>query len=149
MKYFSAQLRLRFLLTIVMFICITIAESEAFLMTSLEEATDDKKSKDYKNTEDHPDKKMTHQIKRVLIYRNSDCINCDEIKDALKKRDIEYQDIDLTWNRKQKMILRSKAGKDDVSYIFVGNEYIGNHEDLSALMKKGRLIKMLQMKSED
>ena len=69
-------------------------------------------------------------MKRVLIYSKSNCEICDQVKNELKKHNIEFQHVDLTWNRKQNMILSRKAGKEDVSYVFLGNEYIGNHEDL-------------------
>ena len=87
---------------------------------------------------------QVHQVKRVLIYKQSNCPNCDNVKDELKKHNIEYQDIDLTWNHKQKIILQRKAGKDHSSYVFIGNEYIGNHEELMHLMKHGKLFRMLQ-----
>lgn len=85
-----------------------------------------------------------HQVKRVLIYKQSNCPNCDNVNSELKKHNIEYQDIDLTWNHKQKIILQRKAGKDDSSYVFIGNEYIGNQDELMNLMKQGKLFRMLQ-----
>ena len=90
------------------------------------------------------EERHVHQVKRVLIYRHSSCTNCDDIKKELTKHKIEYQDVDLTWNRKQKAILKTKAGKDDASYVFIGNEYVGNHEDLKGLMNEGRLFRMLE-----
>lgn len=91
-------------------------------------------------------KKLFNQVKRLLIYTHSSCVKCDEAKAALSKNNVEYQDVDLTWNRKQKSILSSKAGKDDVSYVFIGNKYIGNHEDLISMLKRGKLLEMLEGK---
>ena len=88
--------------------------------------------------------RVEHQVKRVLIYGRSTCETCDNVKDMLKKHNIEFQYIDLTWNRKGNMILSRKAGKEDVSYVFIGNQYIGNHEDLMSLLNNGQLFRMLE-----
>jgi glutaredoxin len=87
---------------------------------------------------------LVHQVKRVLIYSHANCEECDIIKAKLKKHNIEYQDVDLTWNRKQNGILSRKAKKEDVSYVFIGNEYIGNHKDLEKLTESGKLLHMLE-----
>jgi len=92
----------------------------------------------------HSHHATSHQAKRVLIYKHSECDECEDVKRDLKHHNIECQDIDLTWNRKQKMILQRKAGKDDSSYVFIGNEYIGNHDALKHLMHSGKLLRMLQ-----
>ena len=87
---------------------------------------------------------LAHQVKRVLIYSHSNCDTCDHLKNELKKHNIEFQHVDLTWNHKQGMILSRKAGKEDVSYVFIGNEYVGNHKDLMNLLNQGKLREMLE-----
>lgn len=83
------------------------------------------------------------QVHRVLIYKDSKNEKCDEVHDHLKKHNIEYNDIDLSWNRKQRMILERKAGKKDISYVFIGNKYIGNHKELMHILKQGKLHNMI------
>ena len=144
MQYFHIKLRLALLLTIALLFCIVTEASSSAVPPSFNEDKPKTDVKAEEAKEDEGDRKATHQIKRVLIYRNSDCKDCDEAKNALKKHNVEYQDIDLSWNHKQSMILRRKAGKEDVSYVFVGNEYIGNHNDLMALMRSGHLVRKLQ-----
>lgn len=93
------------------------------------------------------DKPVAHhhnKTSKVIVYRDSpNCKNCDTVFDELQKNKIEYQDIDLSWNAKQHMILKRKAGKTDVSYVFINNKYIGNHEDLLFIIKQEKLNKLL------
>lgn len=83
-----------------------------------------------------------NQNKRVLIYRTAGCVDCDGVENELDKRNIHYQDVDLSWNRKQKMILNRSTGKEDVSYVFIGNDYVGNHNDLKKMIAKDNLRKI-------
>jgi glutaredoxin len=123
------------LLTIVFFSHFAIAIGQPSGNLTSEEQTLHKKS-------DTPP--PTPTIHRVLIYRDSKCKGCDEVHEELKKHNIESHDIDLAWNRKQRLILERKAGKSDVSYVFIGNKYIGNHNDLMTIIKHGRLFRVLQ-----
>lgn len=106
---------------------------------SSENIKEEKPKESQKSKNDKTD--ITHHLKKILIYTNA---NCDEVKNELKSHNIEFQDIDLTWNRKQKIILERKAGKNDTSYIFINNKYIGNDKDLMQLMKHGKLLRILQ-----
>jgi len=105
----------------------------------LQDAKEYQQKDDQSSMEDNT--KITHPVRKILIYTNS---NCDEVKNELKNNDIDFQDIDLTWNRKQKIILERKAGKDDTAYVFIDNEYIGNDKDLMKFMKQGKLLRVLQ-----
>lgn len=81
---------------------------------------------------------------KIIIYREHNCAKCDEIQKELDYNKIEHQEIDLQWNRKQKLILSRKTHKTEDSYIFIDNKYIGNHDELSSLMKNGRLFRAIQ-----
>lgn len=120
---------------------LTIIFCSFFSMAS-DKPPDKSNQLEQKLSDKHPS--PSAQVHRVLIYKDSDCKGCDEVHDQLKKHNIEYHDIDLAWNRKQRMILERKAGKKDISYVFIGNKYIGNHDDLMLILKQGKLHGMLQ-----
>jgi len=138
-KLYNNILCVLFILTIEF--CANIAIAEVKFSEDIKE--EEKKSEQALEKKDSQTA-YSHQGKRVLIYKHSDCDKCEEVKNELKKHNIEYHDIDLTWNRKQQIILQRKAGKKDSSYVFIGNEYIGNQDELINLMKHGKLLRMLQ-----
>ena len=78
--------------------------------------------------------------KNMIIYTSSLCGFCYRAKSLLKKKNIPFDeiDIDLDYNKKKEMILKS-GGSTSVPQIFFKDHHIGGCEDLYNLDKENGL----------
>ncbi len=81
---------------------------------------------------------------RVEIYTTPTCSFCRMAKALLVKKDVNYEEIDVSGEveLRQRMISRA-GGRYTVPQIFIGGRHIGGSEELHALDRAGRLDPML------
>ncbi len=87
------------------------------------------------------DSGVAHQIHNVFIYttKNS-CEKCRKVKEELVENDIKYKEIDLSWNPKQHMLIRRQTAHKEPPYIFIGNKFIGGHDELKETLKSQKIL---------
>ncbi len=80
----------------------------------------------------------------VEIYSTMFCPFCWRAKKLLKKRGVEYAEIDVMANsaRRSEMVTRAN-GRDTVPQIFIDGRHIGGSEELAALERSGELETLL------
>ena len=81
--------------------------------------------------------------KPVTIYTTHYCPHCQRAKDLLKRKNISYQEIDITDDEKKREEAEKRTGWMTVPMIFIGDEFIGGADELYALEKSGNLDKKL------
>jgi glutaredoxin 3 len=83
-------------------------------------------------------------MKPVTLYIKPFCGFCVAAKHLLKKKGVEYEEINISFNPKLRaeMIQRSLGGST-VPQIFIGDQHIGGHTEISALEREGRLDPLL------
>jgi glutaredoxin 3 len=83
---------------------------------------------------------------RVEVYSAEHCPYCQQAKQLLNHKNIQYEEIrvDLDPAKKEEMINRS--GRCTVPEIFIEGHLIGGFDDLWALEKSGELDKKLGLK---
>jgi len=76
----------------------------------------------------------------VEIYTGMMCCYCVAAKRLLKKKGVEFTEIDVTWKpgKRAEMMERAK-GRHSVPQIFIDNELVGGCDDLYALDAAGKL----------
>lgn len=76
----------------------------------------------------------------VEIYTGMMCGYCVAAKRLLKKKGVEFTEIDVTWKpgKRAEMMERAK-GRHSVPQIFIDNELVGGCDDLYALDDAGKL----------
>ncbi len=76
----------------------------------------------------------------VEIYTGMMCGYCVAAKRLLKKKGVEFTEIDVTWKpgKRAEMMERAK-GRHSVPQIFIDNELVGGCDDLYALDAAGKL----------
>ncbi|RDD60982.1 glutaredoxin 3 [Ferruginivarius sediminum] len=81
----------------------------------------------------------------VTIYSSMMCGFCHRAKQLLKKKGVDYNEIDVLFNpgRKQEMMQRAN-GRHTVPQIFIGDEHVGGCDELYALEREGKLDGMLK-----
>jgi len=79
----------------------------------------------------------------VVVYTTDYCPYCDRAKALLKKRDIAFDEIDVTNDPEKRTWLVEKTGRRTVPQVFVKGTPIGGSDELHALDRSGELAKML------
>ena len=77
--------------------------------------------------------------KKVTIYTTTYCPHCRRAKELLKRKKVEFQEVDVTENAQERERLEKKTGWMTVPMIFIGEEFIGGADDLQTLESAGQL----------
>lgn len=84
-------------------------------------------------------------MKSVKIYTTDYCYFCDRAKDLLKKKGVDYEEIDVSADHEMRMkLVEMTGGRRTVPQIWIGETYVGGFDDLSALDRKGELDPLLK-----
>ncbi len=77
-------------------------------------------------------------MQKITIYSTSTCPYCDKVKDFLRSRRIEFNDIDVSKNRKDADEMIKKSGQMGVPVIEIGKEIVigADIEKIEKLLKK-------------
>ncbi|HYC18501.1 MAG TPA: glutaredoxin 3 [Pseudolabrys sp.] len=80
----------------------------------------------------------------VEIYTTRYCPYCSAAKALLKRKGVNYNEIDVSrdWKRRDEMIQRAN-GRMTVPQIFVGTVHVGGSDELHALERAGKLDPLL------
>ena len=80
----------------------------------------------------------------IEIYTTRYCPYCHAAKALLKRKGVEFTEIDLgrDWERRDEMIERANGGMT-VPQIFIGSVHVGGSDELHALERVGRLDSLL------
>ena len=80
----------------------------------------------------------------VEIYTTGYCPYCNAAKSLLKRKGVEFKEIDLgrDYAKREEMIQRSN-GRMTVPQIFIGPVHVGGSDDLHALDRAGKLDALL------
>ena len=80
----------------------------------------------------------------VEIYTTRYCPYCNAAKALLKKKGVDFSEIDVgrDWERREEMIQRAN-GRTTVPQIFVGTVHIGGCDELHNLERAGKLDPIL------
>jgi len=67
----------------------------------------------------------TNQKKvEVKVYSTPGCIFCKRVKDFLREKNVEFEDINVAGNEEVKEIIFDKTGQLSVPVTQVGNEFV-------------------------
>lgn len=80
----------------------------------------------------------------VKMYTTRYCPYCTSAKALLKRKGVEFKEIDLAgnWELRDEMIQRAN-GRTTVPQIFIGKVHVGGCDDLHALERAGKLDQLL------
>ena len=85
---------------------------------------------------------------KVEIYTSAFCGFCTAAKRLLNSKNIDYTEIDVTFDRPTRQAMTERAGgKTSVPQIFVDNVGIGGCEDLYALNDADQLDRLINTPS--
>jgi glutaredoxin 3 len=77
---------------------------------------------------------------RVEIYSTMWCPYCSRARALLKKKGIDYAEIDIDAQpRRRDEMIRRAGGRTSVPQIFIDGEHIGGSDEMAALDRAGKL----------
>lgn len=80
----------------------------------------------------------------VTIYTTPYCPYCMRAKALLKRKNVAFQEIDVSRNDQRAAMTERAGGRYTVPQIFIGERHIGGSDDLHALDAKGELDPLLE-----
>lgn len=83
-------------------------------------------------------------MKPVKIYTTPTCPFCVRAKRLLQKKNVPYEEIDVSDNDQERVSLLQRTGRRTVPQIFIGEKHVGGSDDLYALDAQGELDSLLQ-----
>ena len=83
-------------------------------------------------------------MKHVKIYTTTYCGYCVRAKDLLKRKGVDYQELDVTGDDAMRSkLVEMSGGQRTVPQIFIGDTHVGGYSDLALLDSQGKLDPML------
>lgn len=80
----------------------------------------------------------------VTIYTTMICPYCLRAKQLLKKKNVDFTEIDVSMDRAKRFEMTVRAsGRQTVPQIFIGETHVGGCDDLYALDRAGKLDVLL------
>jgi len=83
-------------------------------------------------------------VKSVKIYTTQTCPYCSRAKRLLERKNVQYQEIDVSWDDEARLKLTQSTGRRTVPQIFIGERHVGGSDELHALEARGELDPLLQ-----
>jgi glutaredoxin 3 len=83
-------------------------------------------------------------VKPIKIYTTQTCPYCQRAKRLLQKKNVPYEEIDVSWDDDARMQLMERTGLRTVPQIFIGERHVGGSDELQALDARGELDPLLQ-----
>ena len=80
---------------------------------------------------------------KVVVYGNSSCGYCMAARMLLKKKGVDFENVNVTNDPDALGEMLDRSGRRTVPQIFIGDVHVGGFDDLYALDQSGNLDEML------
>lgn len=82
---------------------------------------------------------------RVVMYRTPYCPYCSMAARLLQQLQLEFEEVDVSGDHVRRQWLLQESGQRTVPQIFINGRSVGGYDDLSALVRRGELAKLLAL----
>jgi glutaredoxin 3 len=80
----------------------------------------------------------------VTIYTRTLCGYSRRAKDLLRRKGVDYTEIDIQQDPSREREMIERAGKHTAPQVFVGDRHLGGSDDLQELEDRGELDALLR-----
>lgn len=80
---------------------------------------------------------------KVVMYATRFCPYCMRARNLLKKKDIEFDEINVGGDAGLWQEMESLSGRNTVPQIFINEQPIGGYDDMALLDRQGELDTLL------
>ena len=81
---------------------------------------------------------------KVEVYTTDYCPYCLRAKDLLKRKNIDFTEIQMTTDQQRIDLVKKANGRKTVPQIFINNQHIGGFDDLNKLNNEKKLDDLLK-----
>jgi glutaredoxin 3 len=85
---------------------------------------------------------------KVVVYSTRFCGYCVMATRLLRKKGVDFEEIDVSADPNTRVWLRSVTGRQTVPQIFIDGRPVGGFDDLAALDRHGQLDALLFPEAE-
>jgi len=78
-------------------------------------------------------------VKPVRVYILRGCPYCVRAKSLLDRKKVGYDELDVTTDYEGRARVSKSTGHRTFPQIFIGEEFVGGYDELSALERAGKL----------
>lgn len=82
-------------------------------------------------------------MSKVVIYSKDSCPYCDMAKELFDSKGIAYEEIKVDQDKQQLEEMVKLSNRRTVPQIFINGQSIGGYDDLTTLVKNGKLKDLL------
>lgn len=82
-------------------------------------------------------------MKNVKIYTTNVCPYCDKAKALLRKKGVEFEEVNVEHDREAMRQVIETTGRQTVPQIFIEDFHVGGCDDLYAYEELGKLDSLL------
>ena len=82
-------------------------------------------------------------MKRVTVYSGQNCPHCDRAKALLRKKGVEFEEINVEIDPDAMMQVIKKTGRRTIPQIFIDDFHVGGCDDLYAYEELSKLDSLL------
>ncbi len=80
---------------------------------------------------------------KIVIYTTNYCPYCTRAKALLRAKNVDFEEIDVTYDKGLREEAQRSSGRRTVPQIFVDGKPVGGYEDIRQLDIKGELDRLL------
>jgi glutaredoxin 3 len=83
---------------------------------------------------------------KTVIYTTSSCGYCVRAKSLLEKKQIHFEEVDVTYDlEKRHSMMEKSGGRMTVPQIFIDEIHVGGYDDLYKLERSGQLDQLFNV----
>jgi GrxC family glutaredoxin len=105
-------------------------------------------SKEAENTaaEENIELGVDSKEEKIIVYTSGYCPYTSKVKKLFDEKGVEFQQVNLSSDPDMRDLVAGKAGQKTFPQIFVGDQHVGNCDELYLLEKEGKLNSVLGLK---
>lgn len=75
-------------------------------------------------------------LQPIVMYTSNSCAYCRAAKSLLHEKGLEFEEINVSFDREKLVEMMERSGRRTVPQIFFGDKHIGGYTDLHAWFQK-------------
>ncbi|MDE2089082.1 MAG: glutaredoxin 3 [Gammaproteobacteria bacterium] len=84
----------------------------------------------------------------IVIYGTQTCPYCARARRLLDRKGVKYIEVRVYLDISRRREMETRAGRNSVPQIFIGDLHVGGFDDLSALDQEGNLDALLGLSAQ-
>ncbi len=82
-------------------------------------------------------------MSKVVIYTTNYCPFCTRAKALLSSKGVNFQEVDVTYDRNLREQAQRLSGRRTVPQVFINERAVGGYDDIRQLDMEGELDRLL------